>query len=472
MDELARLSLADAADGLRSRRFSATELVAAVLERAEETEPRLRAYARLLPDQARRAAAGADRELTAGAWRGPLHGIPIGVKDLCYTAGIPTEAGSRAMAGFIPDFDATVVRLLREAGAVIVGKTVTHEFAYGQNVAITRNPWDETMTPGGSSAGSGVATAVGSAMAAIGTDTGGSIREPAAFNGIVGLKPTFEGVSRAGVVALSPSLDHVGPLARTVEDAAILLAGIAGPGLLDRASARERVRDLRASLEAEVRGLRLGVERSAFYGDHVEPQVRALVEAAEHELEQAGAEILPVSIPALNQAAVIGMTIMQPEASELHRDRLRRHVGEYEPGTRLNLEFGQMIPAHHYATALRARRWFSAALRDAFRGERLDALLAPTSPIAAIPLEQSVGDYLGGTDGLVDLSGPIRQTIVANLAGLPALTVPCGLAGARHPVGLQIIGRPFDEATVLRIGRAYERRTSWNEVRARALMAS
>lgn len=470
MDELARLGIAGAADGLHARRFSAAELVDAVLARADETEPELHAYAQLLTQQARATAAEADRELAAGIDRGPLHGIPVGVKDLCFTAGIATEAGSRAMAGFVPDVDATVVRRLREAGAVIAGKTVTHEFAYGQNLAVTRNPWDVTMAPGGSSAGSAVATAVGSATAAIGTDTGGSIREPAAFNGIVGLKPTFGRVSRHGVVALSPSLDHVGPLARSVTDAALLLAAIAGPDALDPASAREPVPAYGASLEGPVRGLRLGVERAYFHGADVEPAVAALVEAAEREFGAAGAELVPVSIPSLEPAAAIGMTIMQPEASDLHRERLRRRAAEYEPGTRLNLEFGQMIPAAQYATAIRARRWFVEALRDAFRRDRLDALLAPTSPIAAIPREQSVGDYLGGTEGLVDLSGGIRNGIVANLAGLPALSVPCGLVQGRHPVGLQIIGRPFDEVTVLRLGRAYELRTGWNEARARALM--
>lgn len=471
MDELVALTIAEAAEGLRARHFSASELVAAVIDRARETEPRLHAYARLMVEEAQESAVEADRELARGERRGPLHGIPIGVKDLCFTAGVPTEAGSRAMAGFVPTFDATVVRRLREAGAVVVGKTVTHEFAYGLNIPVTRNPWDPSMAPGGSSAGSGVATAVGSAMAAIGTDTGGSIREPAAFNGIVGLKPTFGRVSRYGVVALSPSLDHVGPLAGSVEDCAILLEGIAGQDPLDPASAPEPVADDRASLDAGVRGLRLGIERSFFYGPHVEPEVRSLVEAAETELEKAGADLVSISVPELDQAAVIGMTIMQPEASDLHQERLRGHADDYEPGTRLNLEFGQMIPARHYATALRARRWFSSALRDAFRRDRLDALLSPTSPTASIPLEHSVGDYLGGTHQLVDLSAGIKHTIFANVAGVPALSLPCGLAKGRYPVGLQIVGRPFDEGTVLRIGRAYERRTAWNEVRVRALMA-
>jgi aspartyl-tRNA(Asn)/glutamyl-tRNA(Gln) amidotransferase subunit A len=472
MNELAGLSISAAAENLRRRSFSATELLQAVLTRVDETEAALHAYACLMVETARRDAAEADREIAAGEWRGPLHGIPLGVKDLCFTAGVPTEAGSRALAGFVPDHDATVVRALRAAGAVLVGKTVTHEFAYGQNVPPTRNPWNDAMYPGGSSAGSGVATAVGSAMAAIGTDTGGSIRVPASINGIVGLKPTLGRVSRHGVVALSPSLDHVGPMTRDVEDCAIVLGAIAGDDPLDAASSAAPVPDYRLGLEEGAAGRRLGVDRTYFFGPGVDPEVAALVGQAERELAAAGAEIVPVSIPELEHATVIGMTLMQPEASELHRGRLRERLPDYEDGTRLMLEFGGIIPGAHYVTALRARRWLQAAVRDAFRRDRLDALLAPTLPIPTMPREESVGDFLGGTEQRADLSGLIRHGIPANVTGLPALSVPCGLTTSRLPVGLQIIGRPFDEATVLKVGRAYERQAPWNRVRQEALMAS
>ena len=471
MDELARLTIAQAAVGIRDRRFSATELLTCVLQRAADTEPRLHAYARLMTERAYHDAGQADREIGTGRWRGALHGIPIGVRDLCFTAGVPTEAGSRAMRGFVPDIDARVVRLLRDAGAVIVGKTVTHEFAYGQNIPPTRNPWDETMYPGGSSVGSAVATAVGSAMAAIGTDTTGSVRLPASMNGIVGLKPTFGRVSRYGVIALSPSLDHVGPLARTVEDCGILLAEISGHDPLDPSSASSSVPGLALTdLDRGVSGLRLGVEREYFHGLHVDREVLALIESAERELEEAGARLVRVSIPPLDRALIIGLTLLQPEASDLHRSRLRSRADDYEPGTRLRLEFGRLIPAHHYASAVRARRWFQLALHDVFRERRLDALVAPTSPVAALPLEQSVGDYLGRTSARVDLSELVRHGVVASIAGLPALTVPCGLTRQRLPVGLQIIGRPFDEDTVLRIGRTYENRTNWDQVRQTVLM--
>ncbi|TMD33466.1 MAG: amidase, partial [Chloroflexi bacterium] len=228
MSELWSLTLRQASDGLVQRMFSAVELLDATLERLRATEPAVHAYVRLMEDSARDQAARADREIAGRRWRGPLHGIPVGVKDLCYTAGTATGAGSKVMEGFVPEHDATVVTRLKEGGAVIVGKTVTHEFAYGQDIPPTRNPWNTECYPGGSSAGSGVAVAVGSAFAAVGTDTGGSIRVPASVNGVVGLKPTYGRVSRYGVFPMSPTLDTVGPLTRTAEDCALMLGVMAG----------------------------------------------------------------------------------------------------------------------------------------------------------------------------------------------------------------------------------------------------
>jgi len=260
--ELTDLSLVEAGALVQQRSISSSELVDATLRRIEATEPVVHAYALVLAEDARRRARQADRELAQGHWRGPLHGLPLAVKDICYTRDAPTEAGSRAMAGFVPDYDATVVRRLREAGAVLVGKTVTHEFAVGVNTPPTRTPWDMSAYPGGSSAGSGVAVSVRSAGGALGTDTGGSIRIPATINGIVGLKPTFGRVSRYGVVPLAASLDHVGPLTRTVEDCAVVLQAIAGYDPLDSGSLDEPVPDYRAELEAGVAGLVVGVERA------------------------------------------------------------------------------------------------------------------------------------------------------------------------------------------------------------------
>ena len=275
MSELIHLTIHEAAALLRSRKISSGELTEASLQRIEVTEPLVHAYATVLADSVRKEAAQADRELAAGLWRGPLHGIPLGIKDLIYTRGVRTEAGSKAMEGFVPSYDATVVERLRDAGAVTLGKTVTHELAYGQNVPPTKNPWNPDYYPGGSSAGSGVATAVGSAFGALGSDTGGSIRVPASINALAGLKPTFGRVSRRGVVALSNSLDHVGPLARDVEDCALLLQAIAGHDALDPYSLDRPVPDYSAGLQAGARGTRLGVDRVTEKVAAVDAEARA-----------------------------------------------------------------------------------------------------------------------------------------------------------------------------------------------------
>jgi aspartyl-tRNA(Asn)/glutamyl-tRNA(Gln) amidotransferase subunit A len=273
--ELWRLSLREAGDGLVARRFSAVELLEATLERLHQTEGAVHAYVTLMESSAREGAARADAELRHDGWRGPLHGIPVGVKDLCFTEGVPTGAGSRLMEGFIPDHDAAVVADLKHAGAVIVGKTVTHEFAYGQDTPPTRNAWDLRRYPGGSSAGSGVSVAVGSAFAAIGTDTGGSIRVPASVNAVVGLKPTFGLVSRYGVFPMSPSLDTVGPLARTAEDCALLLEAIAGHDPRDANSMQRPPSSYTARLKDGIKGLRLGLDREFFMYERVSDEVRA-----------------------------------------------------------------------------------------------------------------------------------------------------------------------------------------------------
>jgi aspartyl-tRNA(Asn)/glutamyl-tRNA(Gln) amidotransferase subunit A len=464
MTELTELTIHEAGALLRLRSVSSTDLVEASLRRIEETEPVLHAYATVLADSARADAKQADRELAAGIWRGRLHGIPIGIKDLFFTRGVPTEGGSRVLAGFVPSYDATAVRLLREAGAVALGKTVTNEFAYGLNIPPTRNPWNLAYYPGGSSAGSGVATGVGSAFAAIGSDTGGSIRVPAAINSVVGLKPTLGRVSRHGVIPLSSSLDHVGPLARDVEDCALMLQAIAGFDTLDFGSLDRPVPDYTRDLHGGAEGVRLGVDRSYFFSDAVVPDVRAAVEAALRELERLGATIVEVSIPEMELAAVVGLTILQVEGSTYHLPFLRSRSAGYDTGTRLILELGALIPSTQYVLSLKARTVIAAAVRDTFQSETLDALVSPTLPLATVKLEHMATDFLGGGEG-VDLSGIIRHGIVANVTGLPALTQPCGFSSDGLPVGLQLLGRPFGEASLFRIARAYEAATTWHTVR-------
>lgn len=457
MNELSQLSIADVALLLSRREISAVELTDSVLDRIRETEPYVHAFVRVFEPEARAAARQADILRAEGVAAGPLAGVPIAIKDLFFTIEGTTEAGSRVLAGYAPGTDAAAVARLRAAGAIIIGKTETHEFAYGMNVPPTRNPWRLDSYPGGSSAGSAVSVAVGSAFASIGTDTAGSVRTPAAVSGIVGLKPTFGRVSRYGAFPASPALDHVGPLTRTVEDAAIMLGALAGADARDPATVDEPVPDYRAGLRSGVQGLRLGVARDYFLYEKTEPAVREATEAALRTLTDLGAEIVEVTIPHLDLAVAVGSTIMIVDYSAWHRRLLRERGGDYAPGTRLMLQLGELVPAVPYANAHRVRRVLAALVRDTFRAQRLDALVGPAIPLTAPTIEAMTKE-----GGGADLSGLVHHNFPADVTGLPAISVPSGFADGL-PVGLGIMGRPFDEATVLRIGFAFEQATDWHE---------
>ena len=461
MAELTQLTISAASDLLRRRVISAVELTDATLQRIEATDAVVQAYVLVLVERARRSAYQADRELAQGRWRGPLHGIPLAVKDICYMRDLPNEAGSHALAGFVPGYDATVVRRLEDAGAVIVGKTVTHEFAYGVNTPPTRTAWDLTCYPGGSSAGSGVSVTVRSAFGAIGTDTGGSIRIPAAINGIVGLKPTYGRVSRYGVVPLGTSLDHVGPLTRTVEDCAIVLQAIAGYDPADGGSVDEPVPDYRAGIEDGAAGLVVGIDRPYFFYEGVTPDVRRAVDEVIETLRGEGATIVDVELPELSWSPPVLMTIMASEASTVHRRLLRERPDDYDPATRRSLEMGEFIPATHYLLAQRARGLLRNRMKELFAAHRLDAFLSPTMPVTTVPLPELFAeraDYPGESPIL----SMIHHTFSANLTGQPALSAPCGFSSAGLPIGFQVLGRPFDEATLFQLARAYEREHAWS----------
>ena len=460
MNGLSQLSIREAGELIARRRASSAELVEAELERIAETEPLVHAYAAVLADGARAEARRADAELAAGSWRGPLHGIPVAVKDLVYTSDAPTEAGSRVLEGWMPGSDAAVLENLREAGAVLLGKTHTHEFAYGVNIPPTRNPWRLDCYPGGSSAGSGVAVAARSAFGAVGTDGGGSIRCPAAVNGVVGLKPTTGRVSRRGVVPMSATFDNVGPLARTVEDCALLLGAIAGHDPLDPISLDEPVPDFAAGIEEGVRGLRLGLERSFFLSPNVTADVRGAFQEALDLLASQGAEIVEVSIPELELAVPIAMPAIVADTTAYHREWLRTRRDLYEAPTRVMIELGELIPATHYVTSQRARRLLRDRVRGAFEMFRLDALLAPTLPMPTVPVEELNLDLTEGS-GHSPGSSFFRQCVAANVVGVPALSVPAGFSGDL-PVGLSLWGRPLQEALLFRIARAYEAQRDWS----------
>jgi aspartyl-tRNA(Asn)/glutamyl-tRNA(Gln) amidotransferase subunit A len=461
--DLASLTLAEAAAAIAAGDLSPVELTDACLDRIERLDPALNAFITVTAETARREARAA-QDGTGPS--GPLRGVPIALKDLFDTAGVRTTGGTKILADRVPERDATVTARLRQAGAVFLGKLNMHEFAYGvsndnPHYGPTRNPWDTARIPGGSSGGSGAAVAAGLCLGTLGSDTGGSIRIPASLCGITGLKPTYGRVSRAGVLPLSWSMDHIGPMARTVRDCAILLSVIAGHDPDDPASAAEPVPDYLAELEDGVRGLRVGLPRRYFF-EQVDDQVRAAVEEAARILQAEGAELRDVDIDEIELAPIAGATILVSEAAAYHERWLNERPEDYGDDVRQRLLLGRLYPATTYINAQRLRRTVVESFLRALAG--VDLLLAPATPITAPPIAGFT------TDVRASLT---RFTTPINLAGLPSLALPCGFDRDTLPIGMQLIGRPFAEALLLRAGRAYERATDWHsrrppDVRARA----
>ena len=455
-------SIAELADLLRDRAVTSVEVTEALLERIEQTDSQLHAFVGVMAESALRDAEAADRSFAAGEVRGPLQGIPIGIKDLCETAGFPTAAGSRALEGHVPSADAAVVSRLREAGAVIIGKTVTHEFAYGQNTPSTRNAWNPACYPGGSSAGSAVAVAAGTAYGAVGTDTGGSIRVPAAVNGVVGLKPTFGRVSRRGVFPMSPTLDTVGPLTRTAHDAALMLAAMAGRHEAgDLTALHEPVEDYASQLNPDLTGMRIGVEGPYFFYEAVQTDVREAVQEAISQLRDLGATVIEIEIPELDWVVPAGMAVLLGDTSEWHQGLLRQRGERYVRETRAMVEVGELLLATAYVRAQKVRSVIRDRVRTAFELHRLDAIVAPSVPQTTMPVEQLSVDLTGKTiEGA--LSGFIHHNFLANVIGIPSLSIPVGFDSDRLPIGMQVCGRPFGEGTILRIGDAFQTSTTWH----------
>ena len=459
---LINLSIGEAAAALQAGDTTAVALTEATLSRIKLTEPTVHAFAAVPEETALAAAARADQEIAAGKTRGPLQGIPIGVKDIIYTKGIVTEAGSKVLEGFVPDHDATVVEKLDHAGAILIGKTIPHEFAYGVNEPPTRSPWELNSYPGGSSTGSGVAVTVRSAFGAIGTDTGGSIRIPAAINNIVGLKPTYGRISAYGVIPLSWTLDHVGPMTRTVLDNALMLNALAGHDPRDLTSARQEAPDHAAGIADGVRGIRIGIDREYVMYPGVIDDVRAATESVISELADMGAEIIEIGLPEFELTPETLFTVMMAEASTYHRQTLREKGHLYDPATRAILQMGEMLPATHYVTGLRARELYRSAMQDLFGRERLDALISPTLPLPTALLTDLHQPRVDMDIGETPMISYIHHSFSANLGGQPALSAPCGFTRDGLPIGYQLMGRPFDEATLFRIAYAYEQAHDWH----------
>ncbi|MER5719083.1 amidase [Streptomyces sp. NPDC002132] len=446
------LSLTAAADAIRARQLSPVELADSVLERIAQAEPRLRAYVSVTAERARTAARAAEDDIAAGRYLGPLHGIPMAVKDLIDVAGVATTASSRVRGDHSARTDSTVAARLAEAGAVLLGKAHTHEFAYGLTTPQTHNAWDTGRVAGGSSGGSAVAVAAGMATFALGTDTGGSIRVPAALNGVVGLKPTYGLVPRHGVTSLSWSLDHVGPIARTVEDAALVLAALAGHDPRDPASLTTPATDYRRDAGTDLTGLRVGVPRT-YYFDQVAPEVEAAVRRAIDQLQALGARLVEVEIPMTRYIQATQWGLMVPEATAYHEATLRTVPELYQDDVRVLLEAGELMPAGDYLRAQRSRTLMRQEWARMLA--EVDVIAAPTVPATAVRAGQETITWADGTveavsDAYVRLSSP------ANITGVPSLSMPVGHDTAGLPIGMQLLGRPLQESVLLRVGHAYE----------------
>ena len=465
--EPTELTIADAADTITRGELSPVELTHAYLARIDKLDPELNAYVEVTGERALNDARRAADELAAGTNRGPLHGIPIALKDLVDTAGITTAGGAKVYADRIPAADATVARRLTDAGGVLLGKLNMHELAFGltttnPHFGPTRNPFDTSRIPGGSSGGSGAAIAAHLAAGTIGSDTGGSIRVPASMCGCVGVKPSFGRVSAAGVMPLARTFDHVGPLARTVEDAAILLGAIAGYDPADALTVAVPVPDYRAALRDQVTGVRVGVPRSTLWA-LLDDEVRTAAEAALAVLAGLGATLVEVELPdptaAFGQFGTPGLWSVAVEESR-HYNQQAWSERPTDFGEDLRMLYSlPALDADGFVRSLVLQRSYSEGVRKVLAD--VDLLAAPTTPIVAPPIGVDTVTIQG-----VELPFPvaaIMNTAPFNLTGMPAVSVPCGFSTAGLPIGLQLAGRPFDEVTILQAAHAYEQATDWHK---------
>ncbi len=455
----AHLTIAQAADLLSRRELSPVELTEACLSRIEAFDGRLNAFITVTAEAALEAARAAEKEIARGEYRGPLHGVPLALKDLFDVVGVRTTAGSKILADNVAQDDSAAAARLKDAGAVLLGKLNMHEFAFGAtgvnpHYGPCRNPWDTGRITGGSSSGSGAAVAAGQCLAALGTDTGGSIRIPASLCGVVGLKPTFGRVSQRGIIPLSWSLDHVGPLTRTVEDAAIVLQAIAGHDPKDPSSATDPVPHYTSALGDGASGLRIGIPTEFFF-ENVDPEIEAAVRKAISVLEAQGAIAEEVSLPHIEEIPAAVAAIMLPEALAYHQRWMEERPGDYGDDVRYRLELAGRYSAVTYVQARRLRETAREEWRQGVFS-LVDIIATPTTAIPAPAIED------GGLQTTLNL---IRLTNPFNFLGLPAISVPCGFTASGLPIGLQLAGRWWEEATVLRAAHAYQQATEWAQRR-------
>ena len=464
MTDLAWASMGELARLVATKAVSPVEIVRTHLDRIAALDGTLKAYITVMGDSALQVARAAEAAVMAGEARGALHGVPVGLKDLYCTKGVKTTGGSRILGDWVPAEDATVVTRLAAAGAIVLGKLNMHEFAYGPeglnvHYGTTWNPWDRSTHRicGGSSSGSGAAVAAGLCPGALGSDTGGSIRIPSALCGLTGIKPTYGRVSRAGVLPLAWSLDHVGPMCRSAVDCALMLGAMAGYDPRDPSTTVLPVPDYAAALTGDIKGLRIGLLRRVFLETADAPQ-RQAVEQAVKTLEGLGASVWEVSLEQMKYAAGVVAAMISAESYAYHETWLKTRGAEYGPDVRERLLVGAFVSGADYLKGQRVRRLIRDEVDRVLGG--VDVLIAPTVPIAATP----VGAREAVVNGAPQPVRPslLRYTRPFNASGHPAASVPCGFTADGLPIGMQVLGRSFDEATVLRVADAYQRATDWH----------
>lgn len=462
LKEICYLSITQLSQLIRKKEISPLEVVETYLSRINSLEPQLNSFITLLSEQARESAKQTEKEIQSGRYLGPLHGIPFGLKDLYYVKGIRNTSGSKIYYDFIPDYDSTIALRLKRAGAILLGKLNMHPLAYGptgenEEYGHMHNPWNIALIAGGSSGGNGSAVASGQCPFTMGSDTGGSIRIPSSLCGIVGLKPTYGRLSRYGMTALAWSQDHPGPMTRLVEDCALVMNEIAGYDPNDPTSVSLSTPDYTKALTGQIKGLRLGVVKE-FFDVPIESEVKGSFWKAVDQLAELGAVISEISWPIYHYGTAIASIIQMAEATAYHQELIRKNGSKIYPPVRLRLEAGVFISAIDYIQAQRARTLFYHQSLELFKN--LDLLVTPTVPVTAFPIGTT---SLFVNNQKVNVISLLTQyTRPFNLNGFPAITVPCGFSGNQLPIGLQFVGRPFDEETVLRAAHAYEQATPWH----------
>lgn len=458
MTELHEYTITEVGERLKRKDLSPVELVKHILLRIDAIDGKINSFITVMKETAIESAKRAERELFQGNIRGPLHGVPIALKDLLYTKGVRTTAGSKLLESFVPSYNATVVDKLQKAGAILIGKLNMHEFAFGKtnenpHYGNVRNPWDVTRIAGGSSGGNGAAVAAGLCFAAIGSDTGGSIRTPAAFCGIVGLKPTFGRVSKYGVIPLSWSLDHLGPMTRSVEDAAIILEIISGFDKNDPTTVKKEAPNYSSSIYEGIEGLRIGVPINYFF-DEIDSEVKQSVTDAMHNFEKMGAKLVEVEIPELEHALYSLLLTIRSEATAYHQDTLIEQPHVYGKDVLSSLLVGQLITAAQYIKVQQAKRTIQEGFAREFN--KVDVIAAPTVTMTAPKIGESI-KRMNGVEKLIS-SELVRMAAPANLTGIPSISIPIALSSSNLPIAMQIMGKPFDERTIIRVAAAYEQK--------------